>query len=143
MGEARQTIDQMTKCMENHDAAGLANLYAEDAVAFTPDAGELKGREAIVKYLTAFTVAVPDFRWESLADHESGNTAADEGWVVGTNTGPIELPDGTVIPATGRPVRVRGVDLATVENGQIVRHNFYFDQVELLTQLGLMPELGA
>ena len=142
MGEARQTIDQMTKCMENRDMEGLAALYAEDAVATTPDAGELKGREAIVAYLTTIVVALPDFRWESLAEHESGNTSADEGWVCGTNTGPIELPDGSVIPPTGRSVRVRGVDLATVENGQIVRHNFYFDQVEFLTQLGLMPELG-
>ncbi|MGH9282183.1 MAG: ester cyclase [Acidimicrobiales bacterium] len=139
MGEARQVLDQMTKCMENHDMEGLADLYAEDATATTPDAGELNGRDAIVGYLTGFSVAVPDFRWESFAEHESGDTAGDEGWVCGTNTGPIELPDGTVIPATGRPVRLRGVDLATVRNGQVVRHNFYFDQMELLTQLGLAP----
>lgn len=142
MGEARQTIDQMTKCMVNHDMEGLGELYAEDAVITTPDAGEIRGREAIVGYLTTFSVAFPDFAWEPTAEHEAGDTAVDEGYVVGTNTGPLELPDGTVIPATGRSVRLRSVDIATVKGGQIVQHNFYFDQMDVLTQLGLAPAQG-
>ena len=58
---------------------------------------------------------------------------------MGTNTGPLSLPDGSTVPATGKAVRVRGCDIATVADGMIVRHHFYFDQMELLTQLGLAP----
>lgn len=137
MGEARQTIDRMTECMMTKDLEGLSRVYADDAVITTPDEGEIKGREAIVDYLRRFLVAVPDFAWEALAEYESGDTGIDEGYVVGTNTGDLPGPGGATIPATGRPVRIRSVDIATVRDGMIVRHNFYFDQMELLGQLGL------
>ena len=137
MGEARQTIDRMTECMVTKDLDGLSRTYAPDAVITTPDEGEIKGREAIVEYLRRFVEAVPDFTWEALAQYESGDTAIDEGYVVGTNTGPLPGPGGETLPATGKPVRVRSVDIATVRDGMIVRHNFYFDQMELLGQLGL------
>ena len=142
MGAARVAIDRMTEAMVTHDKAALAAAYAEDAVATTPDEGELKGRDEIVRYLGGFLDALPDFRWESLAEHESGDTSIDEGWVVGTNTGDIHLPNGETLPATGKAVRVRGCDIATVQDGLIVRHNFYYDQMELLGQLGLLPEQG-
>ena len=138
MGEARQTIDRMTQCMVTRDMEALAPIDAPDAVITTPDAGEIRGREQIVKYLSTFVTAFPDFQWEPAAEHEAGNTAIDEGYVVGTNTGPLELPNGETVPATGRSVRLRSVDIATVEGGSIVRHNFYFDQMEVLTQLGLL-----
>lgn len=139
MGEARQTIDRMTRCMVTHDIDGLGASYAEDAVITTPDAGEIKGREGIVHYLKTFMDAFPDLQWEATAEHEAGDTAVDEGYVVGTNTGPMELPNGETLPPTGQRVRLRSVDIATVAGNQIVRHNFYFDQMDVLTQLGLAP----
>lgn len=143
MGEARKTIDHMTRCMVAHDLEALALAYAEDAVITTPDEGEIKGREQIVNYLRTFTDAFPDLEWEPLAEHESGDTGIDEGWVVGTNTGPLKAPTGETLPPTGRRVRVRSVDVATVRNGEIVRHNFYFDQMDVLGQLGLLPDPPA
>lgn len=139
MGQARELMDRMTNCMRKHDFEGLASVYASDAVITTPDEGEIKGREGILGYLRRFSVALPDFDWEELGSCESGDTAVDEGWVVGTNTGPIETPSQTV-PATGRRVRVRCCDVATVRDGQIARHNFYFDQLELFGQLGLLSD---
>lgn len=50
------------------------------------------------------------------------------------------MPDGQSVPPTGKSVRVRGCDAATVEEGQVKSHRFYFDQMELLSQLGLAPE---
>jgi ketosteroid isomerase-like protein len=135
-------MDRMTNCMPKHDFEGLASVYASDAVITTSDEGEIKGQEGILGYLRRFSVALPDFDWKELASHESGETAVDEGWVVGTNTGPIETPTETV-PATGRRVRVRACDVATVRDGQIVRHNFYFDQLELFGQLGLLSDQSA
>ena len=100
----------------------------------------LKGREQIVGYLGRFLDAFPDLRWEEAQKHESGDTAVDEGWVAGTNTGPIVLPSGEAIPATGKAARIRECDIATVSNGMITSHRFYFDQVDFLSQLGLTPE---
>ena len=139
MGEARQAIDQMTKAVTTRDLEALAAVYAEDAVAETPDEGVLKGRDQIVDYLGRFIAAVPDFRWEEAHKSESADTAVDEGWIVGTNTGALTLPNGETVPATGKPVRLRECDIATVSGGLITSHRFYFDQMDLLGQLGLSP----
>ena len=86
--------------------------------------------------------AFPDAKYEPVNEYEVGNTAIDEGFFVGTNTGSLQAPTGETIPATGKSVRARAVDLATVENGVITSHRFYFDQLDFLSQLGLM-EGGA
>ncbi len=111
-----------------------------DAVAITPDQGELTGREQVVQYLRQLTDAFPDATYEAVYAHESGDTAVDEGYVVGTNTEPLAMPTGESIPATGKRIRVRSCDVATVQNGLITSHRFYFDQMDFLGQLGLLPE---
>ncbi len=70
--------------------------------------------------------------------YEAGDTAIDEGYLVGTNTGPLALPDGASMPATGSSVRLRSCDIATVEGGVVRSHRFYFDQMEFLGQLGII-----
>ena len=140
MGEARDVLDRVTEAVTSGDEERLKSLYAENASIETPDQGTLSGRDAIVGWLGAFSKAFPDVSWEPLHEHEAGNTAIDEGYVVGTHTGPLESPTGESIPPTGKRVRVRSVDLATVENGSVTSHRFYFDQMEFLGQLGLAPE---
>ncbi len=143
MGEAREVIDRMTECVVTKDLETLATLYAADAVAVTPEQGEIKGRDQVVQYLKTFTDAFPDFSWEPIAKHESGDTAVDEGWVVGTHTEPLTMPTGETVPATGKRVRLREVDIATVRGGQIVSHRFYYDQMDVLEQLGLLPQMAT
>ena len=141
MGQARELMDQLTEALTTHqDPKTIGNLFAEDAVAHTPDGGELHGRDAIAEYWRQMTDAMPEARYEPLSAYEVGDTAIDEGIYSGTNTGPLALPDGTSIPATHRNARIRGVDFATVRDGQITRYRLYFDQLDFLDQLGLLPE---
>jgi ketosteroid isomerase-like protein len=137
MGQARDTLDTMTAAVLKGDLDAMAACYAEDAVAMTPDEGEIKGRDSIMAYLRTFAEALSDLRYEYLQAHESGNVAIDEGWIVGTHTGPLAGPSGEVIEPTGRSIRLRECDVVTVENGLITSHRFYFDQMELAAQLGL------
>jgi ketosteroid isomerase-like protein len=51
------------------------------------------------------------------------------------------MPSGESIPPTGKQIRVRDCDVATVEGGLVTSHNFYFDQMEFRGQLGLLPEM--
>jgi steroid delta-isomerase-like uncharacterized protein len=140
MGEARDVMDRMTEAVFSRDVERLKELYAEDAVAETPDQGTVTGREAAVAWSMEFLEAFPDAKYESGQEHEAGDTAIDEGFMVATNTGPLKMPDGSEIPPTGKSVRLRACDFATVQNGQIISHRFYFDQMDFLTQLGLAPE---
>lgn len=137
---ARDVMDRVTEtAMGRKDLEALKKLYAADCVIETPDAGTLRGPEAVATWFGQFFVALPDAAWESSCKHDSGNVAIDEGFVVGTNTGPLAMPTGEELAPTGRRVRVRGCDVATVEDGQVTSHHFYFDQLELLTQLGIAP----
>jgi ketosteroid isomerase-like protein len=136
-------MDAVTEAVFQKDLEAAAHLYAPDAVMVTPDQGEVRGREQIIGYLKQFNDAFPDNRYEPAYAHESGDTAIDEGYFVGTNTAPLPLPTGEEIPATGKHVRVRACDIATVQNGVITSHRFYFDQMEFLGQLGLVPETPA
>lgn len=139
MGEARQVFDRFTAAMTRGDIDEVTTLYAENAVVLSPE-GELRGRKEIVEYLRPFTEGLSDFRWEPLHSHEDGNTALDEGWIRGVHTGPLPGPDGQPVAATGKSIRIRECDAVTVEGGLITSHRFYYDQVELLGQLGLMPD---
>ena len=138
MGEAREVFDRFNGALLSGDLDGAAACYAENAVAVTPDQGEIQGREGIREYLRPFVEAFSDMRFDFSYMHESGNHAIDEGYLVGTHTGPLPTPTGETIPPTGRAIRVRDCDIVTVEGGVITSHRFYFDQMEFLSQLGLI-----
>ncbi len=139
MGEAREVMDRVTEAVFKKDLEALKALYAPNAVAETPE-GTLNGPDAIAEYLGEFLVAFPDASFESVHAHESGANAIDEGYFVGTHTGPLTGPDGEIIDATGKTVRLRECDIATVEGGVVTSHRFYFDNMDFMQQLGLAPE---
>jgi uncharacterized protein (TIGR02246 family) len=140
MSEAREIMDQMTAAMASKDLAALAACYAEDAVAVTPDQGELRGRDAIRSYMSQLTEAFPDAVYGSLERHEVGSVAIDEGYFIGTHTGPMHTPTREIVPPTGRQLRLRSCDVARAEDGLITSHHFYWDQLDFMMQLGLLPE---
>lgn len=141
MGEARDVMDRLTEALTSTpDLKTVAELYAPDAVAVTPDGGEIHGRDNIVDYWRQMTDAIPEATFESLHTYEIGDTAVDEGYFSGRNTGPVPLPTGEHLPATQKEVRIRGTDIATVRDGHIVDYRLYFDQMEFLGQLGLLPD---
>ncbi|TLM81992.1 nuclear transport factor 2 family protein [Pseudarthrobacter sp. NamE2] len=141
MGQAREVMDRLTTAMNTKDRDMLSGCYAADAVAHTPDQGEIRGRDAISSYLFGFWEGIPDVRYEVTERHDTGDVAIDEGIVTGTNTGQLVMPSGQTLPPTGKQLRIRSCDVATIRNGEITSHHFYFDQVEFLSQLGLMPEM--
>ncbi|MFD3498937.1 ester cyclase [Streptomyces sp. NPDC058676] len=141
MGQAREVMDRLTDALTAHpDIKVIGELYADDAVAFTPDEGEIRGRDQIVEYWRQMTEAVPEATYETLHSYEVGDTAIDEGFFSGRNTGPLQLPNGETLPPTQKEIRIRGVDIATVADGRIVDYRLYFDEMDFLGQLGLLPD---
>lgn len=102
MGRARTVMDRVTAAVVAKDLKALGECYAADASAITPDQGQIDGRDAIVAYLQDFVDAFSDLHFEMIAEHESGYVAIDEGYVIGTHTGPLRSPDGETIPPTAR-----------------------------------------
>ena len=141
MAEARDLMDQLTKlALEARDLEGAAKFFADNVIAVTPDLGQIEGREGLMNYMRQFLDAFPDAGYEPLHAFESGNAAIDIGHYIGTNTGPLVLPSGESIPATGRTMKLRSCEVAIVEDGLISKYEFYFDQMEMIGQLGILSD---
>jgi predicted ester cyclase len=138
MAQAREVMDKVTAAVVAHDTEALRRLYAAEAVAVTPDIGEVKGRDAVVDWINEFTIAFPDVHFELVGQYEDGDVAIDEGYFVGTHKGPLPMPTGDLAP-TGRQVRLRECDIAVVSDGLVSEHRFYYDQAEFMAQLGVTP----
>ncbi|KAB8181240.1 hypothetical protein FH610_030060 [Microbispora catharanthi] len=105
--------------------------------------GTADGREEIGSYLTRFFDAFPDYRRSTWRTIDVADCAVDEVTLSGTHRGALLLPDGEEAQATGRRIVVRSCEIITIENGLVVSYQVYFDQLELLAQLGLYPPPAA
>jgi hypothetical protein len=139
MPTPRELTDAITTAYNAHQLSRLVQFFRPDIVLITPDVGELKGREQAAEYHRNFLEAFPDATVEVVAKHDAGDTTIDEWIFHGTHTGPLPLPSGETLPATGKRVAVRGVDVVSYAGGAVATHHAYFDQAQLLTALGLMP----
>jgi predicted ester cyclase len=61
-----------------------------------------------------------------------------EGVFSGTHNGTLKSPMGD-IPATGRKVKGEFIQVFEIDRGLVKRDNLIYDQVQLMTQLGLAP----
>jgi ketosteroid isomerase-like protein len=135
-------MDRVTQAVLAGELDVLREVYAADVVVSTPDVGILNGVEAFIEWNHSFVDAFSDRHYRAERALETQDCAIDQGYFIGTHTGPLELPDGQSAPPTGKQLTMRSVDIATVADGKIVRHDFYFDQLDLLTQLGLMEAVA-
>lgn len=55
----------------------------------------------------------------------------------------LGFASGDTIPATGKPVRLRMCDAATVSGGRITSHRFYYAQMALLGARSLLEQQPA
>src|SRR5579863_9762246 len=90
-----------------------------------------------------WTEAFPDNELAVIEEDECGSVLWQVGTFSGTHTGNLMTPDGQVIPPTGRSVSATFADRFVVEGDVVVSETLYFDRVELLSQLGLVPEPEA
>ena len=85
---------------------------------------------------------MPDGRhWITTAVQEGDHVAVQGEWT-GTHTGPRATPDGEVAP-TGATVVLRFCAMAELRDARLSRVEIYFDQMQLLAQIGLVPVAAA
>lgn len=125
-----------------HDEERIRALHTENAVLEAPGEVRLEGREATTQYAMAWLRAFPDARLEVHNEVEAGPWVVQEFTFEGTHEETLSGPGGD-IPATNRHLRGRGVQILKIDGEQVAETRLYFDQVQVLTQLGLMPEPSA
>jgi hypothetical protein len=72
---------------------------------------------------------------------ETDGTLVVEGRVRRTHTGPRRTPRGE-IPATGRRLDLPFVDILQARADKFCLLHVYFDRLEMMTRLGLIPAQG-
>ena len=140
MSAYRKLLDRYVERYNAGDLDAVMDLYADDAVQGMPD-GIFEGRDAIHDRLARELEAIPDVTHTVVSFIEQGDMFADEWTFVGTQTGPFLLPNGTVLPSSGKRVEVRGMEVVRVgPDGAIVLNTLYYDNLAVAVQLGLVPE---
>jgi steroid delta-isomerase-like uncharacterized protein len=139
MGAYRELLDRYIERYNARDIEAVGDLYAEDAIRSMPD-GTFEGRSSIRERLASELAVFPDVIYTVSSFIEEGDSFADEWTIVGTNTGPLTLANGTELPPSGKKVEIRGMEFVQVRDGKIVIHNLYHDNMAVMAQLGLVPQ---
>jgi predicted ester cyclase len=138
MAGAQEVGAEFVAAFNAHDDGRMRELSAADAVFEGPGV-QIEGRDATVGYAMAWINAFDDAKLEVHNELVAGDWVIHEFVFAGTHTGTLQSPAGD-IPATNRQLRGRGAQILHIEEGVVVDTRLYFDQVDVMTQLGLMPE---
>jgi predicted ester cyclase len=107
-----------------------------------PGGLRLEGRKAGAGYDNPRLKGFPDAKRTVQNEVVSGTLVVQECTLEGTHTGTFDGPAG-IIPPTGRKVVVKCVQSGRYEKGLATDVRLHYYQIDLLTQLGLMPAAAA
>ena len=117
-----------------HKTDVIGEIVAERCVMHVGDR-EFRGRDGYRSFFDAYTGAFPDL------SVQINDLIAEDGFVVtsytarGHHTGPL-----MGIDPTGKQVKVNGVNIARYQDGKLVESQNLFNEMNLLQQVGAMPE---
>jgi len=135
----RRLIARFYEEFDNGDIAAATSAFSEEVEITDPGIGTVHGIGPFREYLESFKRAIPDGRAIVERLYETENALIVEGRFVGSHTGPLRGPGGDIQP-TGASVDLRFANVWRIEDGVVTSHHTYYDQLDLLTQLGLMRD---
>lgn len=110
----------------------LDTAYAPNVVLHSVP--EIKGAANAKAYYANYVTGFSDRKFIVKEIFAQGNKLTKYWEFKATHTG-----DFFGIPATGKKIDVEGCTIATIVNGKITEERDFFDNLEFLRQLGLMP----
>lgn len=133
MGEALDTAKRFFGLFAEGRLDEADDLFADDCQFVMPNGSLTKAEHKLMGQ--SFRAALPDAHMA--VDHtlEGPGEVFLEGRFVGTHSGDLASPQGT-IPASGNKVELRFADYFKVAGGKITEHRTYFDQADMMAQLG-------
>jgi predicted ester cyclase len=136
--ESKAIVERGIKAFNAHDLEAIARDSAADFEGTAPGDVKLNGPQANKEYNQNFITAFPDARAEAKNIFAQGKHVIVEGVFTGTHNGTLKTPTGDV-PATGRKVKGEYVQIFEVDRGLVKKAQLLYDQVQLMTQIGLAP----
>ena len=136
-----ELVKKFFEHMSNGDIDSALTYLHEDHVSHDMGTGMvMTGLDENRADMENWTNTFSNMKVEVLNSVESGNTVVTEMKMSGVNTGDMEMPDGSKIPATGKSVEMRGCQVAEFEDGKMTKATQYYNMMTMMAQLGLMPE---
>ena len=123
-------VRHLQEAANAHDASRLARYYAEDAVAFSPVFGEVRGREQVLRTFQELFDTLPDATFDLADVFSEGNRFAFMGTVTAT-----DRSGWFGLPATDSVVRYRITLVCTLAGGKIVREERFYDLTGVVERL--------
>jgi steroid delta-isomerase-like uncharacterized protein len=116
----------------------IRELMTDTVVDHDPAPGQGPGPEGFIRFFEKFRAAFPDLK--ITAEHTVINDAdiAIAYTLTGTHTGAF-----MGVPATGRKIKARGVQIARFENGKIAERWGSSDELGILQQIGARTLMAA
>ena len=139
MSGERELVEQQISAGFSKNYAKLTEFYAKDVRYVDPD-GEWTGVDAVLAHMKETFDPFPEMSFETKAIYDGDGWAIAEGVVSGKNTGPLVMPDGSTLPATGRDIEFGTVTIYELRDGAITAERNYWDNMAIYAQLGLLPE---
>lgn len=144
MTDVRESAAAQMDAWQRRDAEAFTAFYAPDVVLREHATGTtLTGAAAVAAHNLGWTQVFPDIAAVVERQFADGGLV---GWQLiwnGTHEGPLPLPDGTVVPPTGRAVQVPAVLMTEWRDGRVVAQDHYFNAAAMLMQLGVLPAPAA
>ena len=123
--------------LNNGNESVIGDLIAPNYVS-AEEGMSAVGPEGFKAMAAGFRTAFPDAHLEIEDMVAEGDKVVTWAVFTGTHTGPLGE-----IPSTGRPVRVKDVDLWRLDNGKVVEARAHFDQLGMMQQLGVLGAMAG
>lgn len=128
-------VKAMNTALENKKEADFLATIADNAEYDDMTMPQtMKGKAEAKKFFKEMTTAFPDAKVQTVNAWAFGDYVVHESMMTGTNKGSF-----MGMPATKKPLSMRGVDVMQFKDGKMVKGWSYANGADMMQQLGLMP----
>ena len=128
---------------ENKDIQGWVNCFTNDGTFTDESIGvTYRGPHELGRPVEIYAAAFHDMHRELFRVDAVGDMVVVELALQGTHTGPLALPMG-IVPPTGKRMDAPCCDVFRLKDGKIQSFDCYPSGTVILTQLGVLLNLGA
>ena len=139
MATAADITRRIFQAYNDRDLDGMLASVNPDVRITLPGGQLISGKEEMSAHEQKEWEGFPDARVEVRQVIDQGSMAVAEYIWAATNTGPLNLPDGSTLPATGKRIELPCVTVMEVKDGLVAAERSYWDMMEAFQQMGLLP----
>src|SRR5919106_4315412 len=137
--ETYEIAERYLKAANAHDVGAMVALWAPGGTETFPTFGQsVPVPDEFAEHFRSLFHAIPDVSWNVVSV-----TADSGGAVVRSKMSGTHLGEYQGIAGTGRFFEVETIDFLQIAGGQILHNDVFFDGLDVLRQLGLMPPAGS